>query len=298
MSPSLHGILVIDKPTGWTSHDVVAKVRGLLGEKQIGHLGTLDPLATGVLPLAVGTATRLIEFASYPKEYVATCLLGKITDSCDITGKTLSEKPTNGLSAERIQAEVLQLAGITEQIPPMVSAVKFGGKKLYQLARQGVEVERKARPIQIEKMEVIGIEPPRVTFRVACSAGTYVRVLCQTLGKKLGVGGCMEALERTRVGLFSIEDSLTFDELKKKLEARNLSGMLLPSERLVNHLPEIQLEENNLALLCKGQSVQEPSSPVGLCRVVNSQGRLSAIAEGSTEGLLKPKKVFGVEGIP
>src|ERR1019366_1645407 len=150
----MNGILNLNKPTGWTSHDVVAKVRGLIKEKQIGHLGTLDPLATGVLPLAVGLATRLIEFASYPKEYVATCLLGKTTDSCDIMGKVLIEKPTINLSAERVREEVLKLKKITEQVPPMVSAVKSGGQKLYELARKGIVVERKPRPVQIKEIEV------------------------------------------------------------------------------------------------------------------------------------------------
>ena len=133
----MNGVLNLNKPTGWTSHDVVAKVRGLIQEKQIGHLGTLDPLATGVLPLAVGLATRLIEFVSYPKEYVATCLLGKTTDSCDISGKILSEKSTQGLSEAQIRDAVLSLKSVTAQIPPMVSAVKSGGRKLYELATEG-----------------------------------------------------------------------------------------------------------------------------------------------------------------
>src|ERR1039458_8185752 len=158
----MNGILNLNKPTGWTSHDVVAKVRGLIKEKQIGHLGTLDPLATGVLPLALGAATRLIEFASYHKQYVATCLLGKSTDSYDITGKLLAEKPLDELRMERVREEVLEFRNLTEQVPPMVSALKKDGKKLYELARQGLEVERKPRPIRISEIEVLQIELPRV----------------------------------------------------------------------------------------------------------------------------------------
>ena len=292
----MNGILIINKPTGWTSHDVVAKVRGLLKEKQIGHLGTLDPLATGVLPLAVGTATRLIEFASYPKEYVTTCLLGKSTDSFDVTGKVLGEMSTEGLSAGEVREAALKLQRISEQVPPMVSAVKSGGKKLYELARKGLEVERKARPVQIEKVELIKVELPRVSFRVVCSPGTYIRSLCQTLGEGLGVGGCMESLERTRVGPFSMGDSLTLEDVKKKAEAGNLSGMLLPAGRLVEHLPAVPLDEKEIGDVCQGKKAPSKGTPDGTVRVLNPQGQLCAIAEVS-EGQLSPRKVFGVTGI-
>ncbi len=293
----MNGILNLNKPTGWTSHDVVAKVRGLLKEKQIGHLGTLDPMATGVLPLAVGLATRLIEFASYPKEYVATCLLGKTTDSCDITGKVLSEKPTTDLSEEHVRGEVLKLKGITEQVPPMVSAVKSGGQRLYELARKGLVVERKSRPIQIEEVEVLKVEGPRVTFRVVCSPGTYVRVLCESLGEALGVGGCMESLQRTRVGPFLIAQSHGWEEIEKKMKEGTLSGMLLPSSLLAQHLPAITLEEKDLADFCQGKKIQPKSPAAGIFRVLNSLNQLCAIAESTDEGLVKPKKVFGVEGL-
>ncbi len=297
MPASLHGVLILNKPSDWTSHDVVAKVRGLLKERQIGHLGTLDPLATGVLPLAVGAATRLIEFTDYSKEYVATCLLGKSTDSCDITGKVVGEKPVKGLSEQEVRRETLALKELTEQVPPMVSALKKDGQKLYQLARKGVEVERRPRPIRVESIEILGLDLPRVVFKVACSAGTYVRVLCQSLGEKLDVGGCLEVLERTRVGPFRVGDSLTLEEVKKKVEDGELSGMLLPASRLAGHLPEMKLDGNSLALLCRGQGLKGPFPLAGLCRVVNPEGGLSVIGEISGDGRLNPKKVFGVEGI-
>lgn len=292
----MNGILVINKPRDWTSHDVVAKVRGLLKEKQIGHLGTLDPLATGVLPLAVGVATRLIEFASFPKEYVTTCLLGKSTDSFDITGKTVSEKLTSGLKEKQVREEVLKLQTITEQVPPMVSAVKSGGKKLYELARQGIEVERKARPVRVKKVEVLNVELPRVSFRITCSAGTYVRSLCQTLGETLGVGGCMESLERTQVGPFSLKDALALEEVKKRVETADLSCMLLPAGTLAAHLPEVRLEGKTLVDLCQGKVVHFPSADFSLGRVLNEKGSICAIGE-CKEGQLKPRKVFGTKGI-
>jgi len=291
------GVLNVNKPSSYTSHDVVAVVRKLLQEKQIGHLGTLDPLATGVLPLAVGNATRLVEYGSYSKEYRAVCLLGKTTDSCDITGKVLIETPVEDLTSDQVNQAVLNLKSITEQKPPMVSAVKIGGQKLYEMARKGEIVERTARPIQILEVELLSIELPRVSFRVVCSAGTYIRVLCENIGEALGTGGCMEALERTRVGPFSLENSISLDEIKKNVEAQNLSGMLLASSLLVKHLPEIHLEESQLVALCLGQKLKIDRSELGIARVMNAQGYLCAIVENMSEGILKPRKVFGLEGM-
>jgi tRNA pseudouridine55 synthase len=291
------GVLNVNKPSSYTSHDVVAVVRKLLQEKQIGHLGTLDPLATGVLPLAVGNATRLVEYASYFKEYRAVCLLGKTTDSCDVTGKVLTEKPVEGLTVDQVTQAVLNLKYITEQKPPMISAVKIGGQKLYEMARKGETVERSARPIQVLEVEVLSIDLPRISFRAVCSAGTYIRVLCENIGEVLGVGGCMEALQRTRVGPFSLENSISLDEIKKNIEAQNLSGMLLASSLLVKHMPEIHLEESQLAALCLGQKLKSDRPELGSARVMNAQGRLCAIVENMPEGILKPRKVFGLEGM-
>ena len=291
------GVLNVNKPSSFTSHDVVAVVRKLLQEKQIGHLGTLDPLATGVLPLAIGTATRLVEYGSFSKEYVGVCLLGKTTDSCDVTGKTLTEKLVEDLTQEQITEAVLSLKAVTEQKPPMVSAVKTGGRKLYELARKGLTVERDARPIQIQDVEVLSVTLPRITFRVVCSPGTYIRVLCENIGETLGVGGCMEQLQRTKVGPFSLQDAVALEEIKKNVEAQNLSGMLLASTLLVKHLPEIQLEENQLRALCLGQKLKSDRPEMGIARVMNAQGRLCAIVENLPEGILKPRKVFGLEGM-
>lgn len=297
MTKSLHGVLILNKPASWTSHDVVAKVRGIFREKQIGHLGTLDPLATGVLPLAVGSATRLIEYASFPKSYTTTCLLGRTTDSGDITGKTLSEKPAGDLSADRIRQETLKLKELIEQVPPMVSALKKDGRKLYELAREGVEVERKARPIHISELEVLSVEPPRVSFRLTCSPGTYVRSLCMTLGEALGVGGCMEELERTGVGPFKIQDAVSLQRLEEQAVQGKADLLLRPSSDLVAHLPKLELGEGPLREICQGKAVKAPGIPEGRVRILNTQGRLVAIAEGTVEGELQPRKVFGMDGI-
>jgi tRNA pseudouridine55 synthase len=296
----MDGVLILNKPAQWTSHDVVAKVRGLLKEKQIGHLGTLDPLATGVLPLAVGAATRLIEFASHDKEYIATCLLGKTTDSEDVTGIVLSENSTAHLDLEEVRQQTLRLRTITEQIPPMVSAIKKDGKKLYELARAGKTVERSPRPIQIREMEILEVELPRVQFRVACSGGTYIRSLCRELGERLGVGGCLEKLERTQSGSFLLKNSVSIEELKKRIEEGNLSGLLRSSQSLVEKMPAITLSLESLEGFCQGRAVLAPGMGAGLFRVLNVLGRLVGIGqadESTPPETLKPKKVFGLDGI-
>jgi tRNA pseudouridine55 synthase len=298
MTESLNGILNINKPPRWTSHDVVAAARRILGQKQIGHLGTLDPLATGVLPLVLGLATRLIEYASFEKEYVATCLLGKTTDTLDVTGKTLKETPVEGISRDQVQAQILALRDITEQVPPMVSAVKVKGRKLYEWARKDVIVERKPRPVRILEAEMLRLEPTRIVFRIVCSAGTYIRVLCQTLGETLGVGGCLETLERTRVGPFRIQEAYTLDDLKNQTEKGTLGPMLLSPALLVKDFPEIKLEGESLEAFCQGMEVQNPAGLEGPVKVINPHDCLCAIGEASgAGGVVKPRKVFGKEGI-
>ncbi len=293
---NMNGILNLNKPASHTSHDVVALTRGIIKERRIGHLGTLDPMATGVLPLAIGIATRLIEFTSFTKEYVATCLLGRTTDSCDVTGKILQEKPTEFLSEINVREETGRLRSVTQQVPPMVSAVKKGGQKLYELARKGIKVEREARPVQINDVEVLQIKIPRVTFRISCSAGTYVRVLCLSLGETLGVGGCLESLERTRVGPLSLRDALNLDEIKQKARNNTLSDVLSPPSLLVQHLPEFILEGKDLSDFCRGRELSFSCLP-GFYRILNRHGLLCAIGVVRNDERLKPKKVFGEEGI-
>jgi len=299
MATSLHGVLIVNKPSGWTSHDVVAKVRNLLQERQVGHLGTLDPLATGVLPLAVGAATRLVEFASSTKEYLATCLLGKQTDSDDISGASQGEKDPSNLSPSAVRKAVLGLQKITEQIPPMVSAVKKDGQRLYEWARKGVVIERAPRPVTIEKVEVGEVRLPRVTFKVSCSAGTYVRTLCRTLGETLEVGGCLESLQRTRVGHYHLEESISLEKLSQAVERGELPRLLLPVQTLVRDWPCIKFAEGELRDICNGKKVRVQEKGEGWIRALSPLNKLSAV--GMVESLeeeswFQPKKVFGMEG--
>ncbi len=209
----VNGVLVIDKPQDWTSMDVCAKLRGVLHEKRVGHAGTLDPMATGVLPVLVGRATRAVDFvAQGEKEYVAALRLGVETDTQDLTGAVLSQAPVPADARSALEALLPRFTGEIEQIPPMYSAVKVGGRKLYELARKGVEVERRPRRVTIHALEILGQSGAgEFTLRVVCSKGTYVRTLCHDLGRALGCGGAMAALRRTRVGRFSLDDAVTLE---------------------------------------------------------------------------------------
>ena len=199
----IHGILNVYKEKGYTSHDVVAKLRGITGQKKIGHTGTLDPDAVGVLPVCLGKATRLCDLLTdKDKTYETVLLLGQSTDTQDISGQILETNETKELNEEMVSAAIRSFVGEYEQIPPMYSALKVGGKKLYELAREGKVVERKSRKVKIHEIEILEIQIPRVKMRVSCSKGTYIRTLCHDIGEKLGCGGCMEELTRTRVSRF------------------------------------------------------------------------------------------------
>lgn len=226
-----NGVLVIDKSPDWTSMDVCAKVRGIFHEKRVGHGGTLDPMATGVLPVFLGRATRAVEYVTEgEKEYVAQLLLGVVTDTQDVTGRVLAQAAPDALpSGEEVAAVLGRFTGAIRQVPPMYSAVKIQGKKLYELARKGVEVERKPREITVHALELLDREAEdRYRLRVVCSKGTYIRTLCHDIGQVLGCGGCMADLRRTRVGQFTLENAVRVEELEG---AGDLSRLLGPVER-------------------------------------------------------------------
>ena len=210
----INGIVNVYKEKGYTSHDVVAKLRGILHQKKIGHTGTLDPEAEGVLPVCLGKGTRLCDMLTDEhKTYVAGLYLGITTDTQDMTGKVLEKRSLEGITGNQVREVIRSFLGSQLQVPPMYSARKVNGKKLYELAREGKEVEREARPVTFFEIRILDMDLPRVQMEVCCSKGTYIRTLCHDIGQKLGCGGTMETLKRTRVGRFSIEESMTLDQI-------------------------------------------------------------------------------------
>jgi tRNA pseudouridine55 synthase len=236
---SMDGILVIDKPVGPTSHDVVDAVRRVLRQQKVGHTGTLDPVATGVLPLVVGQATKIARYLTGgDKTYVATFRLGQNTDTLDAEGTVLAERPVTADEAQ-VRQVLATFVGAIEQIPPMYSAKKVDGKRLYELARQGVEIEREAKKVTIHAITVDSVALPDVTVTVRCSAGTYVRVLAHDVGEKLGCGGHLQKLRRTAAGPFTIDDAVPLEALEK--EPEQAKSRLLPLSRGLTDAPRIAL---------------------------------------------------------
>jgi len=249
-----NGIINIYKEAGFTSHDVVAKMRGICGQKKIGHTGTLDPQATGVLPVCLGSGTKLCDMLTdKDKEYVAELLLGVTTDTQDTTGEVLEKKSVEA-TEEEVREAVMSFVGPYAQVPPMYSALKVDGKKLYELARAGKEVERKARPVTIHEIEILEVKLPVVKMRVACSKGTYIRTLCADIGEKLGCGGTMQSLQRTRVGSFSLEKALTLGELQEKKDSGELDAVAIPVDEVFAECPALHVREEFRKLLDNGNS--------------------------------------------
>lgn len=239
----LNGIINIYKEKGFTSHDVVAKLRGILKQKKIGHTGTLDPDAEGVLPVCLGRGTKVCDLLTDKiKTYRAVLLLGKDTDTQDITGTVIKESVCTS-SEEEVRSCIMRFVGEQEQIPPMYSALKVNGKKLYELARQGIEIERKARPITIYEIQIEKIELPEVTFSVTCSKGTYIRTLCHDIGEALSCGGCMKSLVRTKVGPFFIENSIRLDEVSALCAQERVMEVIDPIDSVFAHLNQVTLKE-------------------------------------------------------
>ena len=282
------GILIVDKPADWTSQDVVSKLRGVFHEKRIGHGGTLDPMATGVLPIFVGRATRAVEFfESAEKEYIAGLRLGVVTDTQDTTGTVLAQAPVTVTRAE-VAAALSAFLGAQQQLPPMYSAVKIGGQKLYELARKGREVARKPRDIVLHQLELLDGAGEHYTFRVRCSKGTYVRTLCHDLGQKLGCGGCMESLRRTAAGCYTLDQAVPLAEVVAHPDPASL---LLPIDSLFAHLPRVKLSEGQMKRLSNGALVPASGLSNGEYRVYDPAGGFAALcrAEG---GRLKTIKSF------
>ena len=286
-----NGIIIIDKPGGWTSMDVCAKLRGILKTKKIGHAGTLDPMATGVLPVFVGQATRAVSFAeSGRKEYAATLHLGQITDTQDTTGKTLETHPVK-VSMDDLRAVLGRFTGDIVQIPPMFSAVKIGGQKLYDLARQGKTVERQPRPVTVYELEVTEqLSPTDFALRILCSKGTYVRTLCHDIGQALGCGGCMASLRRTMAAGFTLAECCTLDEVQQQGEA-----LLRDTDSLFGEHPAFHIRHPRAEALCRNGNpfFVKDELPDGIYRVYGMDGTflcLSRLQEGTMTSI---KNFFG-----
>lgn len=254
----IHGVINVYKEQGFTSHDVVAKLRGIVGQKKIGHTGTLDPDAVGVLPVCLGRATKLCDMLTdKDKVYEAVMLLGVETDTQDTTGQVLKSSETDEITEEQVRAAVLDFVGDYDQVPPMYSALKINGKKLYELAREGKTVERAARQVQIFSIEILSIALPRVTMKVHCSKGTYIRTLCHDIGQKLGCGACMEKLTRTKVSRFEIKDSLTLAQIEVLKKEDRLSEILVPIDQMFADYPRIIVSGEAARLAYNGNGIKD-----------------------------------------
>ncbi len=251
----IHGFVVIDKPAGITSHDVVSRVRRILGTRKVGHTGTLDPFATGVLPIAVNDGTKAIPFLDEGiKCYEALMQLGVATDTLDMTGNVLRECDYSSVSVEQLLEVFTRFTGPILQIPPMFSAIKQGGQPLYKLARMGLEVERAARQVEIHSIELLSFAPPFVSIRVFCSRGTYVRTLADDIGAMLGCGAALKELRRTASGPFEIGTAHTLEELERAVGEGSVSSLCITPFGSLAHLPDIPLTEGGLAKISFGRS--------------------------------------------
>lgn len=299
-----NGIINIYKEAGYTSHDVVAKLRGILKQRKIGHTGTLDPAATGALPVCLGSGTKLCDMLTdKSKEYRATLQLGCETDTQDMTGKILAEKEVR-ITGRQAEEAILSFVGSYGQVPPMYSAIKVDGRKLYELAREGKEIERRPRQVQIYRIEIEEIRLPFVSFLVECSKGTYIRTLCHDIGRKLGCGGAMAELVRTRAGSFRLEDALRLSEVEKLRDEGGLEGRIHPVDSVFAEYPKLtvrgqfrKLIENGNAFRPEMAYGEYAAMPEGQARVYDEDGKFYGIFAFRQEaGRFFPVKMFMENG--
>jgi tRNA pseudouridine55 synthase len=284
----MDGVIIIDKPAGKTSHDVVSEVKKILGVKKAGHTGTLDPMVTGVLPVCLNEATKLAGFLTgEDKEYLAIMLLGVKTDTLDIEGKIISQSD-NFVTEEEIRAAMTQMVGKIKQVPPAYSAVKYCGKPLYKWARKGVLLDMESREVKIHSIVIEDISFPRVTFRVVCSKGTYIRTLCSDVGDLLGLGACLYSLRRLRSGYFSEEMGVSLNNYEDNNKKNKLLEKILPMAELLPLLTTIKLEDHYAAKLLNGwqpsvEMMKEHDLPFlkagDMVKFISDSGYLLAVAE-------------------
>ena len=287
------GILIVDKPAGWTSMDVCAKLRGVFHEKRVGHGGTLDPMATGVLPVFIGRATRAVEFAEKSdKKYIAGLKLGVITNTQDTSGEVLEERPAQ-VSREQLEAALEKFRGDILQVPPMYSAIKINGKKLYELARKGREVERRARAVTIKALEILDKQGDGLyTIRVRCTKGTYIRTLCHDIGQTLGCGGCMASLRRTMAAGFTLKDAVSLEQIQTEADPASL---LLPVDCLFAGRPVLVLKSAEAEKKIRnGMTAVLPELPSGEYRVYSRDEIFLALCQAKGGKLTTIKSFFEV----
>lgn len=294
----INGFVVIDKPAGITSHDVVARVRRILGTRKVGHTGTLDPFATGVLPIAVNDGTKAIPFLDEGcKRYEALMRLGMVTDTLDVTGTVLREADTHGIARERLASVMATFTGTISQIPPMFSAIKQNGQPLYKLARQGETVERQARQVEIHSLELLDFAPPLASITVVSSRGTYIRTLADDIGRELGCGAVLQELRRTASGPFGISSALTLEELEQAVHEGREGDVCVTPFAALAHLPDLPLSTTGAKLVCHGispdweqvESAGYPACPPPVFARLSRDGVLVAVAQLLPQDQAPPK---------
>lgn len=309
----LEGVLPVMKPVGFTSHDVVAKVRGITRIRRIGHTGTLDPQVTGVLPLCIGRATRIVEYLQeLPKEYEAVLTVGYATDTEDATGRVLAQVERAVLTEEAVRETLAAFVGVIQQIPPMYSAVKMEGKRLYELARQGEEVERKPREVEIYGIDIaemdLTLAHPQIRFRVKCSKGTYIRTLCADIGHKLGYPAVMSHLVRTATGFIDLAQCLDLEEIARLMSEGRLGEAMIKPDQAIAHMPAFTVGQVEAGRALKGQTLflaAETAESVPAPGLLRLYGPAQGVPQTGEEApflgifrydparkLLKPEKVF------
>ncbi len=300
----VHGLLIVDKPAGWTSHDVVAKLRKTLGVRKVGHAGTLDPDATGLLPICVGRATRIVEYLiEIPKAYRVQLKLGEETDTEDASGRVIKRCEPREITDSEIQAAVKRFQGEVRQVPPMFSAIRKNGRRLYEYARAGEEVPREARAVTIYDIRNLQCKLPYISFEVRCSKGTYIRSLCRDIGRELGVGAHLTELCRTESATFTEKDAYPLSELID-MEREEVLSMLIPMDLPLGHFEPVSVRSDRIRKICHGQPLtlddlyerKEVLKMGEHLRIYSEKGRFLAIgkADRSSAGetVIRPRKVF------
>lgn len=289
----MNGILLVDKPQGWTSNDVVIKLKGVMHQRRIGHSGTLDPMATGLLAVFLGRATRAVAFSeAQTKRYIASLRLGVTTDTQDITGNVLDNKKVD-ITQERLEECAKEFTGDIVQIPPMYSAVKVNGQRLYKIARNGGEVERAGRNIRIDSISVIERDGDDYVLDITCSKGTYIRTLCNDIGAALGCGGCMSALRRVRIGSFSVDNAFSIEQIQQKAAEGDAESLIIPVDTLFSEYPQFIADERQERKIRCGNDAP-CTAPDGKYRVYSGSGEFLMLGRAENGRMYTVKSFFEV----